>query len=106
MKIRIKLQHDKTWKPDLRYKERFWVNLPDGEYFPIFRGHVGTWHQMYAPHMDYPSPEAALTAACHTVFAKHDGAARYRRIRTKERVFAVNLKSQDTGKWIKNRPRI
>jgi len=106
MKIRIKLQHDKTWKPDLRAKARYWVNLPNGRYFPIFSGHCGQWFQMYAPHMGYPSPEAAITDACQYIFANDYGAASYRRIRAKERVFAVNLKSKDTGKWIKNRPRI
>lgn len=106
MRVRIKLQQDKAWEPQLRYKERFWVNLPDGQYFAIFSGHCGQWYQQYAPHMDYPSPEAAISDACRYVFAKYDGSARYRRIRTTERVFAVNLNSQETGQWIKNRPRI
>lgn len=88
MKVRIKIEHDPSWRSDLRRHERYWVNLPDGKYFPIFHGL--SWSQMYAPYMNYPSAEAAIAAALRTIFAPSDGAQRYRRIRRKEQVFTFN----------------
>jgi len=90
MKVRIKIEHDPSWRADLRRHERYWVNLPDGQYFPIFSGAGGNWYQMYAPHMDYPSAEAAIAATLRSLNEKSDGHLRYRRIRRKEQVFTFN----------------
>jgi len=88
MKVRIKIEHDPSWRSGTRHHERYWVNLPDGQYFPIFHGL--SWSHSYAPHMDYPSAEAAIAAALRVIFAPKDGARRYRRIRRKEQVFTFN----------------
>jgi len=102
MRVRVKIQHDKAWRPEMRRHERYWVSLPDGQYFPIFSGAGGNWYQMYAPHMDYPSQETALTAALQHVFAKGDGPVRYRRIRVKERVFSFDpMVIGNVGRWVK-----
>lgn len=89
MKVRIKIEHDPSWRADTRRYERYWVNLPDDSYFPIFSGAGGNWHEVYAPHMDYPSAEAAIAASLRILKAKPDG-RRYRRIRRKEQVFTFN----------------
>jgi len=90
MKVRIKIQHDPSWRSDIRRHERYWVNLPDGSYFPIFSGAGGNWYQVYALYMDYPSAEAAIAASLRILFAKSDGHLRYKRIRHKEQVFTFN----------------
>ena len=107
MKVRIKIQYDPSWRSDVRRHERYWVNLPDGQYFPIFSGAGGNWYQMYAPHMDYPSAEDAIAAACRTIFAPDDGDGprRYRRIRNAEQVFTFNERKTSRLKLPRQRSR-
>lgn len=101
MKIRVKIEATKGFPPNENFAKKFWIYLPDGQYFCIFKGHVDLWYQMYAQRMDYPSQEAAITAALQSLFSKADGRARYQRVRAKERLF--RFKPDDythTGKWI------
>jgi hypothetical protein len=90
VKVRIKIQHDPDWRPNLRLNQRYWVHLSDGNYLPIFSGHCGQWYQLYAQHMDYPSFEAALADALRYLYAKYDKLEQWRKCRATVQVFTFN----------------
>ena len=90
MKVRIKIQHDPDWRPNLRLNQRYWVHLSDGNYLPIFSGHCGQWYHLYAQHMDYPSFEAALADALRYLYAKYDKLEQWRKCRATVQVFTFN----------------
>jgi len=90
VKVKIKIQHDPDWRPNLRLHERYWVHLSDGQYLPIFSGHAGQWYHLYAQHLDYPSFEAALAAALVCLYAKHDKHEQWRKCRAKVQTFTFN----------------
>jgi hypothetical protein len=88
--VRIKIQHDPSWRSDLRKNQRYWVHLSDGNYLPIFSGHCGQWYHLYAQHMDYPSFEAALADALKCLYAKYDKMEQWRKCRAKVQEFKFN----------------
>lgn len=91
--VKLKLQFDPSWRPDLRRHERYWVILPDGEYFPIFKGPGGNWYQMYSPHLDYPGPEAAIIDSLKVIYAKVDKREQWRKCRAKPQVLRYSDKN-------------
>ena len=105
MKVRIKIEYDPSWRSDVRRHERYWVNLPDGSYFPIFSGEGGNWYQTYLPHKNYPCAEAAIAAALCILFTRSDGPRRYRRIRRVEQVFTFNERKTSHLKLPRKRSR-
>lgn len=92
MKFRVKIQRDREWRSTLQQDKRFWVNLPDGEYFPVFQSALtGLFHNMYTLHLEYATMELAIKYALE--HRLDPGARRrYRRIRVKERVFVIKNK--------------
>jgi hypothetical protein len=93
MRIRLKIQHDPTWRPDTRYWVRYWVYLPDGRYFPIFSGLNGFWFQLCRPHQNYHNAEEAIADNLRYLFAKVDKTAPWRSCRAKEQFFKFNDQS-------------
>ena len=102
VKVKLKIRHDPSWRGDSRRVERYWVNLSDGKYFPIFFG-FGQWHNMYAPHMGYPTAEASIAASLRVIYAPVDKTADYRGMREKEQVFTFNDEKQSTIKLPRKR---
>lgn len=90
MRVHLKIEHDPAWQSGPRYRERYWISISDGNYFPIFTGSNGKWHQIYAGRLDYTSAEAALADALRSIYAKTDPTERYRKLRAKEQVFTFN----------------
>ncbi len=92
MRVRLKIQHDPSWRPNLRFSERYWIKLSTGEYFPIFSGHSGQWYNLFAQHMDYPSAEAAIADALDRLFNSRASGVDYTRLRVKEQAFTFSDK--------------
>jgi len=93
-RVRVKMVPDKDFVPCLRYKTKVWVTLPTGEYFYIHEGHIGSWYQMYALYMDYPSEHAAVEAALsHILHPNVYGPSRYKALRVRERCFTPEVAS-------------
>jgi len=91
-RVRVKMVPDKDFKPTLYHKTKVWVHLPSGEYFYIHEGHIGSWYQMYALYMDYPSEQAAVEAALsHVLHPNVYGPAQYKALRVRERVFTPDV---------------
>ena len=88
MKFRVKIQRDREWRFTPQQDKRFWVNLPDGEYFPVFLSAAGLYHNLFARHVEHPTLEDAIK---DVLVRRMDegGRRRYRRIRVKERVFVI-----------------
>lgn len=83
--VRFKITFDSTWAPDARERERYWVLLPDGGYFPIFKGNNGYWHQIYRPHENYKEIEDALAACLRAHYYKEN--TMWKQCRAKPQVF-------------------
>lgn len=91
-RVRVKMVEDKDFKPTLKFANKVWVYLPSGEYFYIHQGHIGTWYQMYALYMDYPSEHAAVEAALeHLLHPNTYGPAKYKALRVRERCFSPDV---------------
>jgi hypothetical protein len=89
MRVRVKVQADAGWQPTLRMEKRWWVNLPDGRYFHVGVSPAGSWYNSFANGQDFPSQESAIKDGLIRLHNSSDGAARYRRLRVKERVFTI-----------------
>jgi hypothetical protein len=93
MRVRIKIQHDPSWVSNLRYNQRYWVFLADGNHFPIFSGYAGQWYQLYASHMDYPCPEQAIVEALNYIYAKNNKHEQWRKCRAKPQLFTFHARN-------------
>lgn len=90
MRVRTKIQHDRKWKPGPAGAKRYWVNLPDGDFFPVFRQVSGKWRHHYCPHADWPTMDAAIVdALTRLLHCKREGPKQYRRIRARQRIFCL-----------------
>jgi hypothetical protein len=91
LRFRVKIQRDRGWRPTPHEDKRFWINLPNGAYFPIFQSATGLWHNSYAQHLEHSTMEKAVEDGLERRLDDGSGARRYRRIRAKERVFTLKL---------------
>jgi len=91
-RITVKIQHDRSWRPTHAQTKRYWVNLTNGGYFPVFVSAAGQWHNLYAQHLSHPTLEAAVKDGLERHLA-NDSRGRYRKIRCKERVFTIKATS-------------
>lgn len=89
MRVRVKVQHDRAWKPSPEGDKRYWVNLPSGGYFPVFQKRDG-WHHCYLPHKGWPSLDEAIKDGLERrLHGDRSGPARYRAIRARERTIRL-----------------
>lgn len=87
-RIRVKIQFDRNWRPTHAQSKRYWVNLTNGGFFPIFVSGAGRWHNLYAQHASLPTMDAAITDGLER-HLDNDNRDRYRKIRCKVRVFTI-----------------
>jgi hypothetical protein len=88
LRFRVKIQRDREWRPTQHQDKRFWINLPDGAYFPIFQSATGLWHNLYARHLEHSTMKKSIEDGLERSVMM---AQRYRRIRARERVFTLKL---------------
>jgi|ERR1051326_3093655 hypothetical protein len=92
-RVRVKIEHDRAWKPTLYMVERYWVIMTSGISFYIGKTPGGSYHSEYAQHMSLPSLEAAVEDGLTRYFGAScdDPRDAYRRTRARERVFTISL---------------
>lgn len=93
VRVKLKITHDPDWQISPRFRERYWVYLPDGQYFPIFKGAGDHWHQLYAQHLNYPSMDAAIADSLRYIYAKVDKTEQWRKCRARIQVFTFNARN-------------
>ncbi len=95
VKVRFKIEKVKYFEPTLRCAEQFWINLVDGRYFWVARGHAGSWYDSHTSYTyDYPSMEAAIIEGLIREYSNWDGHERYKRIQAKEQVYTISLPAE------------
>lgn len=91
MLVAYKIQRDRSFKPDLKYRSRYMVHLKDeGRAIEILETLGGAWVAGLISHMDWPSREAAIIEAIIYIY-RHELSwpKKYERIRSQEIVLNV-----------------